>query len=112
MPKAQGDHARTAPGSIAGIDPASHESTAAAVARLTELVDAQARVIRRHETMARSRDIFERASAAARLGLWECDLTTETLQWSGGTYDMFAIARDTPLRRNQTLVRWSPRSRR
>ena len=52
----------------------------------------------------RSRDIFERATAAARLGLWECDLTTETLQWSGGTYDMFGIARDTPLKRKQTLA--------
>lgn len=89
------------------VDPASHEETAAAVARLTALVEAQARTIRNHEAaMARSRDIFERASAAARLGLWECDLTNETLQWSGGTYDMFDIPRDTPLRRNQTLIRY------
>jgi diguanylate cyclase (GGDEF)-like protein len=60
--------------------------------------------------MARSRDIFERTSAAARLGLWECDLTTETLQWSGGTYDMFEIPRDTPLRRSHALVRYPAQS--
>jgi diguanylate cyclase (GGDEF)-like protein len=88
----------------ANIDPFSHESTAAAIQHLTALVEAQARVIRDYETaLARSKEIFERASAAARLGMWECDLTTETLEWSGGTYDMFDIARDSPLVRKQTL---------
>ena len=96
---------------FADVDPTSHEATAAAVARLTALVEAQARTIRNHEAaMTRSRDIFERASAAARLGLWECDLTSETLQWSAGTYDMFDIPRDTPLKRNQTLVRYPAES--
>src|SRR5690349_13593961 len=82
---------------LAGIDPYSHEPTAAVVERLTALVEAQAKVIRDYEARARAHAIFERASAAARLGIWECDLTTERLQWSGGTYDMFGIARDTPL---------------
>jgi diguanylate cyclase (GGDEF)-like protein len=87
------------------IDPFSHDSTAAAVERLTALVEAQARVILDYEAaVARSRDIFERAAAAARLGVWECDLTTETLQWSGGTYDIFEIPRDAPLTRKQTLT--------
>jgi diguanylate cyclase (GGDEF)-like protein len=91
----------------AEVDPFSHESTAAAVERLTALVEAQARVIRDYEAaMARTRDTYERALAAARLGVWECDLTTETLQWSGGTYDMFEIPRDAPLKRGQTLTRY------
>ena len=107
MPKGLGFQSRTAPDGIAGVDPYSHESTAAAVARLTAVVESQARLIGQHETaLARSREIFERASAAARLGLWECDLTTETLQWSGGTYDMFGIARERPLVRRQTLIRY------
>jgi diguanylate cyclase (GGDEF)-like protein/PAS domain S-box-containing protein len=89
---------------VATIDPHSHESTAAVVARLTALVEAQAQVIRDYEARARAHEIFERASAAARLGIWECDLTTERLQWSGGTYDMFGIARDTPLVRKQSLI--------
>ncbi|MGE0062368.1 MAG: diguanylate cyclase [Xanthobacteraceae bacterium] len=110
MPKARGLHRAGAP-DVAGIDPYSHESTAEAVARLTELVEAQARVIRDYEaTEARSRETFERATAAARLGMWECDLTTETLQWSGGTYDMFGIERASPLVRKQTLPRYSVRS--
>ncbi len=96
---------------IANVDSHSHESTAAAVARLTALVEAQARVIRDYEAAAaRSRDVFERASAAARLGMWECDLTTETLQWSGGTYDMFDIERNAPLVRKQALPRYSTHS--
>ena len=100
-------HNRTFGENVAAADPASHEETAAAVARLTALVEAQARTIRNHQAaMARSRDIFERASAAARLGLWECDLASETLQWSAGTYDLFDIPRDTPLRRNHALVRY------
>lgn len=89
---------------VADIDPYSHESTAAVVARLTALVEAQAKIIRDYEARARAHEIFERASAAARLGLWECDLGSERLQWSGGTYDMFGIARETPLVRRQTLI--------
>jgi diguanylate cyclase (GGDEF)-like protein len=86
------------------IDPVSHDSTAAALERLTARVDAQARTIRRYETdVAHSRYIFEHASAAARLGVWECDLTNETLSWSDGTYDLFELPRGSPLVRKQTL---------
>lgn len=93
--------------SFVGADPYSHEATAAAVARLAATIEAQARTICRYQTaLARSRDTFERATAAARLGLWECDLTTETLKWSDGTYDMFCIPRERPLRRCEALVRY------
>ncbi len=88
---------------VADVDPYSHESTAAAVEKLSALVEAQARTIRDYEAAQRSREVFERASAAARLGVWECDLTTEKLVWSNGTYDMFDIARGRPLVRHQTL---------
>jgi diguanylate cyclase (GGDEF)-like protein len=111
MATARGTRSVNGTDGIAGVDPYSHEETAAAVARLTAVVEAQARVIRQQEAaIARSREIFERASAAARLGLWECDLTTETLQWSAGTYDMFDIARDIPLKRRQTLIRYPAES--
>ena len=111
MPKARSFQVGTAPDGVSSVDPYSHEETAAAVARLAGVVEAQARMIRQQEAaIARSREIFERASAAARLGLWECDLSTELLQWSGGTYDMFDIARETPLKRNQTLVRYPAHS--
>lgn len=93
--------------SFTSADPYSHEATAAAVARLAATIEAQARTIGRYQTaLARSRETFERAAAAARLGLWECDLNTEVLQWSVGTYDMFDIPREQPLRRRQTLIRY------
>jgi diguanylate cyclase (GGDEF)-like protein len=96
-----------APNSVVHVDPYSHDSTAAAVEQLTALVEAQARTIRDYQAaMTRGRDIFERASAAARLGLWECDLGSERLQWSGGTYDMFGIQRERPLVRGQALIRY------
>lgn len=112
MPRAQGLRTANAPaGRVADIDPYSHESTAAAIQRLTALVEAQARVIRDYETArARSQEIFERASAAARLGMWGCDLSTETLEWSHGTYDLFDIARGEPLVRKQTLACYPPES--
>jgi diguanylate cyclase (GGDEF)-like protein len=88
---------------VADVDPYSHDSTAAAVEKLSALVEAQARTIRDQQAAQRSLEIFERASAAARLGIWECDLRTEKLAWSNGTYDMFDIARGRPLVRNQTL---------
>ena len=88
---------------VADVDPYSHESTAAAIQKLSALVEAQARTIRDYEAAQSSREVFERASAAARLGVWECDLTTEKLVWSNGTYDMFDIGRGRPLMRNQTL---------
>jgi diguanylate cyclase (GGDEF)-like protein len=111
MPKLRGLRATNSPDSIGQVDSYSHESTAAAIARLSAQVERQARAIRGYETaIRRSRDVFERASAAAHLGLWECDLATEALQWSGGTYDMFAIPRDRPLKREQTLVRYPTES--
>jgi len=86
------------------VDHFSHDSTAAALDRLTALVEAQARTIREYEaSLAHSRHIFDAASAAARLGVWECDLATERLSWSNGTYDLFDIPRGTPLVRERTL---------
>ena len=39
-------------------------------------------------------------------GLWECDLTNETLTWSGGVYDIFGLPRGTVVSRSDAL---SPR---
>lgn len=86
------------------VDQTSHDSTSAAVLKLLALVEAQARTIRDYEAaMARSAYIFEHASAAARLGVWECDLATEKLSWSDGTYDLFDVPRGTLLIRERTL---------
>lgn len=93
------------------LDSLSHESTAAALERLVALVEAQARTIREHEAaLAHSRYIFERASVAAKLGMWECDLASETLNWSDVTYDLFDLPRGSPLVRGQTLTSYPEES--
>jgi diguanylate cyclase (GGDEF)-like protein len=86
------------------VEPFSHDATAAAVEHLTALVEAQARTIRDYEaTLAHSRYIFDQASAAARLGIWECDLASEKLTWSDGTYDLFDVQRGTALVRARAI---------
>lgn len=90
--------------SVTDIDPYSHESSAAALARLVSLVDTQTRVIRNYEASSLSRHMYERALAAGRLGVWQCDLSTETLSWSSGTYDIFDMPRMSPLVRKQALL--------
>ena len=44
-------------------------------------------------------------------GLWECDLTKETLTWSGGVYDIFGLPRGTVVSRSDALSLYSEESR-
>jgi hypothetical protein len=44
-------------------------------------------------------------------GLWECDLVTGKLIWSGGVYDMFGLERGAPLTRDLALAHYSDHSR-
>ncbi|ESR25548.1 GGDEF domain-containing protein [Lutibaculum baratangense] len=47
--------------------------------------------------------LFERASAAARIGFWECRLPDERLDWSGGTYDIFDLPHGHRVERRDAL---------
>jgi diguanylate cyclase (GGDEF)-like protein len=58
-----------------------------------------------------SRSIFERACTAAKLGVWECTLQDELLDWSDGVYDIFDLPRGSVLDRQQTLKCYTPSSR-
>ena len=85
---------------------------AAAIARLQAEVEAQATLIREQaEALAHSRKIFDRASAAARIGVWECNLADEALTWTDQVYDMFDVDRNTPLDRRKTIKCYTPASR-
>lgn len=44
-------------------------------------------------------------------GLWECDLTNETLTWSGGVYDIFGLPRGTIVSRPDALSLYCEDSR-
>ncbi|MDB5648999.1 MAG: hypothetical protein JWL62_519, partial [Hyphomicrobiales bacterium] len=73
---------------------------------------AQAMLIREQEaSLAHSRKVFERSSAAAKIGVWECTLDGENLQWTDGVYDMFEIPRGAEICRKDILLHYAPDSR-
>ncbi len=78
---------------------------ARAGATLRETLAAQGRAL------AHSRKIFDRASAAARIGVWECALPDETLTWTDQVYAMFDLPRGAPLDRSRTVACYAPESR-
>ncbi len=75
-------------------------------------LEAQAAAMRRQqETFAHRRRILEKASAMARIGVWECDLDGERLTWTDGTYDLFDLPRGSALDRNEIVKYYTPKSR-
>jgi PAS domain-containing protein len=44
-------------------------------------------------------------------GCWECDLTDGSLTWSGGVYDIFGLARGTPVARKEAVAFYAEESR-
>ena len=79
-------------------------SDAELIASLRAQLDAQAALIAgQAASLAHSRKIFDRASAAARIGVWECNLADESLVWTDVVYDLFDQERGTPLDRAVTL---------
>lgn len=76
----------------------------AAVKRLQARLRRQARLIAAHrEELANSRKIFDRASAAANIGVWQCSLPDEALHWTDVVYDMFDLPRGSALDRDETV---------
>ncbi|HEY1943113.1 MAG TPA: diguanylate cyclase [Roseiarcus sp.] len=74
-------------------------------------LDGQSRLIRQQAAaLAHSQKIFERASAAARIGVWECSLPDQTLTWTDQVYELFEIPRGSTLDRGQILELYAPDS--
>ncbi|QPC91797.1 diguanylate cyclase domain-containing protein [Mesorhizobium sp. INR15] len=85
---------------------------AATIARLKAELEAQAAVISRQTvSLAHSRKIFDRASAAARIGVWECSLPDEQLRWTDVVFDLFDLPRGAMPDRKLTLECYPPESR-
>lgn len=49
--------------------------------------------------------------AARGIGLWDCDLTDGSLQWSEGVYDLFGLPRGKPVLRSEALTFYAEPSR-
>lgn len=80
------------------------------IARLRRKIEQQAAFVRRAEAALADAEIFERASTAARMGTWQCELPSERLIWSGGTYDLFGLQRSQGLVRRDILRSYSEES--
>jgi diguanylate cyclase (GGDEF)-like protein len=82
------------------------------VGRLTDSLSERMR--RAHDdsaTIARYRKMYERASALAHIGVWECDLATEELTWTDGVYDIFELPRGSRVTRDLILALYDRESR-
>jgi PAS domain-containing protein len=44
-------------------------------------------------------------------GCWECDLSDNSLTWSGGVYDIFGLPRDTKISREESVAYYLEESR-
>ena len=70
-------------------------------------IEHQTSLLRHAEAALAGAEIFERASRAARMGTWQCELPNEKLSWSGGTYDLFGLQRNCGLVRGEILKSYS-----
>lgn len=85
----------------------------AVIARQRRQIDAQMRTIADYDALEEQRrSLFDRASATARIGIWQCNLADNSLAWTNGVYDLFEIPRDAPITRETTLALYSESSRR
>jgi diguanylate cyclase (GGDEF)-like protein len=79
-------------------------SDAELIRALKAQLEAQSAIIREQAaSLAHSRKIFDRSSAAARIGVWECNLADESLVWTDVVYDIFDLPRGSALNRSETL---------
>jgi diguanylate cyclase (GGDEF)-like protein len=84
----------------------------ATIARLeAELAERERVVADLLATRRRQMQLVDRASETARIGIWECDLSDNSLSWSNGVYDLFEFPRGAKISREETLRCYSDASR-
>jgi diguanylate cyclase (GGDEF)-like protein len=86
---------------------------AASIDNLTrQLREKEAIIEAQAAALAHSAKIFNRASNAARIGVWQCSLPDETLIWTDVVFDMFDLPRDRMPERETTLACYTEASAR
>ena len=66
----------------------------------------------RPASAAHYKKMYDRVSALAGIGVWECDLATNALTWTDAVYDLFELPRGSPVRRSDIVERYEANSRR
>lgn len=84
--------------------------SARTVLQLRRQIEHQSGLIRQAEAALAGAEIFEQASVAARMGFWQCELPSERLTWSDGTYDLFGLQRRSGIVRGEILRSYSEES--
>ncbi|MGG6897750.1 GGDEF domain-containing protein [Rhizobium sp. BR 315] len=64
------------------------------------------------ENFVHLREHFDRAFKAARIGVWECNLADQTLKWTDTVYEIFDLAPQTWLVRDEIVKFYTPEARR
>ena len=83
------------------------------IERQRRAIETQNRTIADYAALEEQRrTLFDRASATARIGIWQCDLSDDSLIWTNGVYDLFEIPRNSPINRETTLALYTDASRR
>ena len=54
--------------------------------------------------------LFDRASATAKMGIWQFNLAEQSLYWTAGVYDIFELPRQTPITREMIMEYYAPTS--
>jgi diguanylate cyclase (GGDEF)-like protein len=62
--------------------------------------------------IAHIKQLYDRASTLAGIGVWECRLDDEALTWTDGVYDLFELPRNCPVNRSSIVNLYEPSSRR
>lgn len=84
---------------------------AARIAELEARLAVQATLIREQAaSLAHSQKIFDRSSAAARIGVWQCNLADQALVWTDVVYDIFDLPRGSALERQEIVTCYTPES--
>lgn len=76
-----------------------------------EPIDDRLAVRSRAESNAHYKKMYDRASALAKIGVWEYDLVTDRLAWTDGVYDIFELPRGSPIEREKAVEFYEPESR-
>jgi two-component system sensor kinase FixL len=62
--------------------------------------------------IAHYKKMYDRSSALAKIGVWECKLPSEALTWTDGVYDLFELPRGSPIDRARIVELYDEPSRR
>jgi GGDEF domain-containing protein len=85
---------------------------AAAIKRLRRALEEKERQLKEQAAaLAHSRKIFDRSSEAARIGVWECSLPDNGLEWTDMVYELFDLPVGTRLDRAEIVKFYSKNSR-